>query len=56
MKLEKDVLRHGNLDSTRTMIDVRDPIEAHRLAILKCECEAYSIVGLQSQLETFFMS
>jgi GDP-4-dehydro-6-deoxy-D-mannose reductase len=40
------VLRHGNLNSIRTMIDVRDAMEAYRLAILHGEPgEAYNIGG-----------
>lgn len=39
-------LVHGNLDSIRTMIDVRDAMEAYWLAILHCEPgEAYNIGG-----------
>lgn len=43
---KQDVLYHGNLDSVRTMIDVRDAMKAYELAILKCEPgEAYNIGG-----------
>ena len=43
---KQDVLFHGNLDSVRTLIDVRDAMEAYRLAILKCvPGEAYNIGG-----------
>ncbi|MFH1476699.1 MAG: GDP-mannose 4,6-dehydratase [Verrucomicrobiota bacterium] len=39
-------LVHGNLDSVRTMIDVRDAMAAYWLAIQKCEPgEAYNIGG-----------
>jgi len=45
-KNRQDILFHGNLDSVRTMIDVRDAMEAYRLAILKCDIgEAYNIGG-----------
>lgn len=40
------VLMHGNLDSTRTMIDVRDAMEAYWVAVEKCAFgEAYNIGG-----------
>ncbi|MDO9541146.1 MAG: GDP-mannose 4,6-dehydratase, partial [Kiritimatiellia bacterium] len=43
--LQKELV-HGNLDSVRTMIDVRDAMEAYWLAIQKCELgEAYNIGG-----------
>ena len=43
--LQKE-LAHGNLDSVRTMIDVRDAMEAYWLAIQYCEPgEAYNIGG-----------
>lgn len=43
---KQDKLLHGNLDSIRTLIDVRDAMEAYRLAILKCKPgEAYNIGG-----------
>lgn len=32
----KDILRHGNLDSIRTLIDVRDMMEAYWIASEKC--------------------
>ena len=39
-------LRHGNLDSTRTLIDVRDAMESYWEALLKCRFgEAYNIGG-----------
>lgn len=34
---EQDVLRHGNLDSVRTLIDVRDMVRAYWVACDKCE-------------------
>lgn len=43
--LQKELL-HGNLDSTRTMIDVRDAMESYWVAAQKCELgEAYNIGG-----------
>ena len=43
--LQKELV-HGNLDSVRTMIDVRDAMEAYWLALQKCEPgEAYNIGG-----------
>lgn len=43
--LQKE-LAHGNLDSVRTMIDVRDAMETYWLAIQMCEPgEAYNIGG-----------
>ncbi len=43
--LQKELL-HGNLDSVRTILDVRDAMEAYWLAVLKCEPgEAYNIGG-----------
>ncbi len=42
----QDELTHGNLDSVRTLIDVRDAMEAYWLAVLHCEYgEAYNIGG-----------
>ncbi len=42
----QDELVHGNLDSVRTLIDVRDAMEAYWQAILKCQPgEAYNIGG-----------
>ena len=39
-------LLHGNLDSVRTLIDVRDAMEAYWIAVLHCEPgEAYNIGG-----------
>lgn len=44
--LQKELL-HGNLDSIRTFIDVRDAMEAYWLAIEKClPGEAYNIGGV----------
>lgn len=43
--LQKELL-HGNLDSVRTLVDVRDIMEAYCLAILKCKPgEIYNIGG-----------
>ena len=43
---KQEKLLHGNLDSIRTLIDVRDAMEAYRIAILKCKPgEAYNIGG-----------
>lgn len=43
--LQKELL-HGNLDSTRTIIDVRDAMESYWLALEKCEIgEVYNIGG-----------
>ena len=40
------VLRHGNLKSVRTLIDVRDAAESYWLAACRCEPgEAYNIGG-----------
>ena len=42
----QDVLKHGNLDSTRTLIDVRDAMEAYWFAVQYGEPgEAYNIGG-----------
>ena len=42
----QDELRHGNLDSVRTLIDVRDAMESYWLAAEKCvPGEAYNIGG-----------
>lgn len=42
----QDELVHGNLDSVRTLIDVRDAMEAYWEAVIKCEPgEAYNIGG-----------
>ena len=42
----QSVLYHGNLDSVRTLIDVRDAMESYWVAALKCEFgEAYNIGG-----------
>ena len=41
-----DVLKHGNLDSVRTLIDVRDAMETYWIASEKCKFgEAYNIGG-----------
>ena len=41
---KQDVLYHGNLDSVRTLLDVRDIVEAYWIAAKKCELgEAYNI-------------
>lgn len=46
--LEKELL-HGNLDSVRTMIDVRDAMEAYWLAVLHCvPGEVYNIGGTKT--------
>lgn len=43
---EQVVLKHGNLDSVRTMIDVRDAMEAYCMAAEHCEPgDAYNIGG-----------
>lgn len=43
--LQKELV-HGNLDSIRTMIDVRDAMEAYWLAVFHCEPgEVYNIGG-----------
>jgi GDPmannose 4,6-dehydratase/GDP-4-dehydro-6-deoxy-D-mannose reductase len=43
--LQKELL-HGNLDSTRTIIDVRDAMESYWVALGKCRFgEAYNIGG-----------
>lgn len=43
--LQKELF-HGNLDSIRTVVDVRDIMEAYWLAILKCKAgEIYNIGG-----------
>jgi len=43
--LQKELL-HGNLDSVRTIVDVRDIMEAYWLAVLKCKPgEIYNIGG-----------
>ncbi len=42
----QDELRHGNLDSVRTIIDVRDAMAAYELAATKCDIgEVYNIGG-----------
>jgi GDPmannose 4,6-dehydratase/GDP-4-dehydro-6-deoxy-D-mannose reductase len=43
---KRDVLKHGNLDSVRTLIDVRDIARAYWLMFDKCEPgEPYNIGG-----------
>ena len=45
--LQKELL-HGNLDSVRTLIDVRDAMEAYWVAVLRCEPgEVYHIGGVK---------
>lgn len=45
---KQDVLRHGNLDSIRTLIDVRDIVRAYWVASEKCEYGVpYNIGGLE---------
>lgn len=42
-------IRHGNLDSVRTLLDVRDASEAYWVAMQKCRIgEIYNIGGLNS--------
>ncbi|MBL4889599.1 MAG: GDP-mannose 4,6-dehydratase, partial [Candidatus Lindowbacteria bacterium] len=42
----QETLTHGNLESVRTLIDVRDAMEAYWVALEKCEAgEAYNIGG-----------
>lgn len=41
---KQDVLYHGNLESVRTLLDVRDIVEAYWIAAIRCELgEAYNI-------------
>lgn len=43
----RDYLEHGNLDSIRTLIDVRDMVRAYWIAIEKCEqATPYNIGGV----------
>lgn len=43
---QQDVLRHGNLDSIRTLIDVRDMVRAYWVALDKCkQGTPYNIAG-----------
>lgn len=43
---KQDTLKHGNLDSIRTLIDVRDVVEAYWIASEKCNYgEPYNIGG-----------
>lgn len=45
---KQDVLHHGNLDSIRTLIDVRDIVAAYWIASEKCEYGVpYNIGGLE---------
>jgi len=45
-KGQQKILLHGNLDSTRTLIDVRDAMESYWIASEKCNIgEAYNIGG-----------
>ncbi len=45
-KGKQDVLFHGNLNSVRTLLDVRDAMEAYWLAVCHCEVgEVYNIGG-----------
>lgn len=45
-KGKQDMLRHGNLDSIRTIIDVRDAMRTYWIACDKCEIgEVYNIGG-----------
>jgi len=45
---KRSVILHGNLDSTRTIIDVRDIMEAYWQAAIKCEYgEEYNIGGTE---------
>lgn len=46
---KQDILHHGNLDSIRTLVDVRDICEAYWLACDKCEIgESYNVGGKDS--------
>jgi GDP-4-dehydro-6-deoxy-D-mannose reductase len=46
--LQKKLL-HGNLDSVRTIIDVRDAMESYWMAMLKCRYgEVYNVGGLKT--------
>lgn len=48
-KGNQDILRHGNLDSVRTMVDVRDAMKAYWLAATRCEIgEVYNIGGTKT--------
>jgi len=43
---EQSILEHGNLNSIRTLMDVRDMAEAYWIACDKCECSTpYNIGG-----------
>lgn len=47
-KGKRDKLVYGNLESTRTIIDVRDIMEAYWLAVNKCELgEEYNVGGTE---------
>lgn len=40
----QDILLHGNLESVRTLLDVRDVVDAYWIAAIRCEIgEAYNI-------------
>lgn len=50
-------IRHGNLDSVRTLLDVRDASEAYWVAMHKCQIgEIYNIGGLNTTLVGEFLS
>lgn len=54
---KQDLLRHGNLDSVRTFVDVRDAMEAYWLAALHCKPgEAYNIGGTTTMTVGEFLS
>lgn len=45
---KRDKIVYGNLDSTRTIVDIRDIMEAYWLAVTKCEPgEEYNIGGTE---------
>ena len=45
-KGKQEILRHGNLDSVRTMVDVRDAMRAYWLTVVYCnEGDVYNIGG-----------
>lgn len=45
---EREILEHGNLDSSRTFIDVREAAEAYWIATQKCKMgEVYNIGGTE---------
>lgn len=47
---ERDVLTHGNLDSIRTLIDVRDAMETYWIACQKCDYGVPYNIGGESIL------